>query len=83
MTKDEIRAVIVRRLGDIAPGAELDGLSETADLRDALDLDSMDQLSLLGGIEKELHVTVPPADVSRLRSLRDCVTYVAGRLGVG
>ena len=45
-------------------------------LRDQVDLDSMDWLNFLLGIDKRLHVEIPEADYASLRTLADVVDYV-------
>ena len=45
MTRDDIRATVLRVLGDIAPEADLAALRPDRELRDELDLDSMDILN--------------------------------------
>ena len=42
MTKDQIRQAVIDCLGDIAPETDAGGIDPNADLREALDIDSMD-----------------------------------------
>jgi acyl carrier protein len=73
------REIIVELLRDIAPEVDPSSLDPRADLRDELDLDSMDMLNLVTGIERELHVTVPESDYPQLRTVDDAVAYVQAR----
>lgn len=75
----DLRAVVLRTLGRIAPDADLATLAGTVDLRDALDLDSMDFLRFVVALHDELHVDVPEQDYARLRTLDACVAYLAAR----
>jgi acyl carrier protein len=75
----DIREVILEILRDIAPEFDPSSLDPGADLRDELDLDSMDTLNLVTGIERELHVTVPESDYPQLRSVDEVVAYVEAR----
>lgn len=47
MTKDEIRASVLRVLGEIAPEADLTRLKPDVSFRDQLDIDSMDFLNFV------------------------------------
>lgn len=76
MNPTDIRETITRLLRDIAPEVDPSDLDPSADLRDELDLDSMDLLTLIAGIERELAVTVPERDYPQVRTLDDAVAYV-------
>lgn len=81
MTQDEIRGVVVRVLGQIAPEAELSKLKLNVRIRDQLDLDSMDVLNFMVGLHKELGVDIPEADYPKLVTLDSCVAYLGASLG--
>ena len=81
MTRDEIHAVVLRTLGTIAPEANLDSVDPRADLRDQLDLDSMDILNFAVAIHTALGVDIPEADYPKLATLESCVTYLGAQLG--
>lgn len=81
MTHDEIRDTILRVVGEIAPEADLAGLDPRADLRTALDLDSVDFLNVVLGLHAALGIDVPEADYPKLATLAGAVAYLAGRLG--
>jgi acyl carrier protein len=76
MTEPEIRATILRLLGEIAPEAEAEDLRPDVPLRDQLDLDSMDFLNLIIALNKELKVEVPESDYPKLATLDGCVSYL-------
>lgn len=77
MTRDEIRATVLRTLGEIAPEAELSALKADVSFRDQLDVDSMDLLNLVIALHTALHVDIPEADYPRLATLDGCVDYLA------
>jgi acyl carrier protein len=79
MSDAELRDLVVEILGDIAPEADTDGLDPTADLVDELDLDSMDLLNLVSGLEERLGVTVPERDYPEVRTLDGAVAYLRRR----
>lgn len=80
MKDDEIKALVLRVLGDIAPEAELDHIDPAVDLREQLDLDSMDILNLMVGIHEATGVDIPEADYPQMVSLDGCVTYLRSRI---
>jgi acyl carrier protein len=85
MTKEELDRTIGAELGRIAPDADaaaLASLDRSADLRDALDLDSMDFLNLMIALHDRLSVDIPEADYPQVRSWATLAEYLARRLGV-
>ncbi len=80
MTDDDIRDTVLRILGEIAPEADLSAIKPGVSLRDQLDVDSMDFLNFLIGVDAELHVDIPEADYPKLVTLDGCVRYIAERL---
>lgn len=81
MTKDQIREVVLRSLSAIAPEADLGTLDPKRDLRDQLDVDSVDFMNFVVALHHELGVDVPEADYSKLSSLDGCVAYLAVKTG--
>jgi acyl carrier protein len=77
MTRDEIRATVLRTLGEIAPEADLSTLKADEPFRDQLDVDSMDLLNFVIALHAALHVEIPEADYPRLATLDGCVDYLA------
>jgi acyl carrier protein len=76
---DELRAVVLRVLGDIAPEADLASLRPDIAFREQLDLDSMDLLNFVVGLHGALGVEIPEADYPKLATLDACVEYLASR----
>ncbi len=76
---DELRAVVLRVLGDIAPEADLASLRPDVAFREQLDLDSMDILNFVVGLHGALGVEIPEADYPKLATLDACVEYLASR----
>ena len=83
MTSDEIRQTVLRIMGEIAPEADLDRIRPDVDLRDQLDIDSMDFLNFVIGVHEQLQVDIPESDYEQLVTLDDIVNYVAERLPAG
>lgn len=76
---DDLRATVLRVLGDIAPEADLASLKPDLAFREQLDLDSMDMLNFVVGLHAALGVDIPEADYPRLAALDACVEYLAAR----
>jgi acyl carrier protein len=77
MTKDELRATILRALGEIAPEADLGRITPAVSFRDQLDLDSMDFLNFVIGLHQALGVDIPESDYPKLATLDGCVEHLA------
>lgn len=73
MTKEEIRATVLRILGEIAPEADLHKLKPDVSFRDQLDIDSMDFLNFVIALDEELHVSIPESEYAKLSSLDSSV----------
>ena len=76
MTDDEIRKPVFDTLGGIAPEADFDLLDEDEELREALDIDSMDFLNFITGLHQATGVDIPENDYARLSTLTDIVAYL-------
>ncbi|MDP2169282.1 MAG: acyl carrier protein [Rhodocyclaceae bacterium] len=81
MTQADIRAVVLATLQSIAPEVETDALSGDRPLRNQVDLDSMDWLNFLLGLNKQLKVEIPEADYRKLVTLDDVVAYLQAKVG--
>jgi acyl carrier protein len=79
MTPDDIRAAVLRALGGVAPEADLEHLKLDVNLREQLDIDSMDFLNFVIALHKQLHVEIPEKDYPKLATLNGCVEYLASR----
>ncbi len=62
MTEAELRQTVLNTLGDIAPEADLAALPPDKDLREELDIDSMDFLNFVIALHEKLGVDIPEAD---------------------
>lgn len=77
----ELRQRILACIASVAPEAPLDQLDGGVDLRDELDLDSMDFLNVLIAVKQETGVEVPERDVPLVRTLDGLVGYVREHAG--
>jgi len=79
VTDDEIKALYLRELHKIAPEVELGEIDPAIDLREQIDLDSMDILNLAIAIHETTGVDIPEADYPQMTSLNRCVAYLHSR----
>ncbi|HSG54846.1 MAG TPA: acyl carrier protein [Paracoccaceae bacterium] len=70
MTKDGLRAVILEEIAAIAPESAGMPIGDDDDLREVLDLDSMDIFNLVVALSTRLGVEISEADVGKLTTLR-------------
>lgn len=80
MSTVDIRAVVQEELGNIAPEMDIGAIDASADLREALDIDSMDFLTFITAIHRRLGVNVPEVDYPKLTTLDGAVAYLAAKL---
>ncbi len=76
MNEAEIKAVVLELLGNIAPEADFSHLAGDADLREELDLDSMDFLNFIIALHERMGIDIPEADYPRLFTLNGAVSYL-------
>ena len=80
MTRDDITAVLIDELGRIAPEIDASQLDPNADLREELDIDSMDFLNLVTALGERLRIDIPEIDYPNLATFAHAVDYLAQRL---
>jgi acyl carrier protein len=81
MTSDEIRAALLEAIDTVAPGSVPADIDDDADIRDEMDLDSMDLLNVVAALHDRLGVNVPEADVESLKTVNTAVAYLQRALG--
>ena len=77
MNEQSIRSLMAEVLARIAPEADLSTIGDDTDLREALDLDSMDFLNFVIGLNQRSGVAIPEADYPKLYTIRGIVSYLA------
>ena len=80
MTDGQIKALVLAELDKIAPEVEVDEIDPAVDLREQVDLDSMDLLNLAIAIHQATGVDIPEADYPQMASLNGCVAYLRSRI---
>jgi len=76
MDEPTLRATVLRVLGEVAPEVDLATVEPGEDLREQLDLDSMDILNLAIGLFKATGVEVPERDYPRIVTVDGAVDYL-------
>lgn len=77
----DIGAAVREELANIAPEIDMNLVDPSADLRDALDIDSMDFLNFVSAIHKRLGISIPEIDYPKLNTLAGTVNYLTAKLG--
>ena len=80
LNETEIREVVARVLNGIAPEIDLDCIDPSRNLRDQMDIDSIDFMNFVIGLHKELGVEIPDVDLTKLATLDSCVGYLASKV---
>lgn len=74
-----IRQAVLQAIASIAPEADWQRIRADQPLRRQVDLDSMDWLNVIAGIEQRLSVAIADADAGRLATLDAIVEYLQHR----
>jgi acyl carrier protein len=72
--------VVEEELGNIAPEIDFAAVDPAADLREAIDIDSMDFLNFITAIHHRLGVDIPEVDYPKLVTLDGAVAYIKSKL---
>ena len=76
----ELREKFLGVLAELAPEVDVHALRPDVRLRDQLDLDSVDFLNFLIGIDEQLGVDIPEADYPQLATLDSIYAYLRKKL---
>ena len=76
MKTAEIEVVLKEALRQIAPDMDIMTIDLDADLREELDIDSMDFLNLVTALSEQLQVTMPEIDYPYIMTYNAMVTYL-------
>jgi acyl carrier protein len=76
MTEDQVKQIVIDIIDEIAPDEDTSNIKSEINLRDQLDLDSMDFLDIVMELRKQHNIEVPEADYPQLASLDSCAAYL-------
>lgn len=82
MSEIDVRKVVQEELNNIAPEVDMASVDPAADLREALDIDSMDFLNFVTAIHHRLNIDIPEIDYPKLITLDGAVAYIKVKLGL-
>jgi acyl carrier protein len=82
MNESELREKVLAVLAELAPEIDVHTLKPGVRLRDQVDLDSMDFLNFLIGIDEQTGVDIPESDYAHLATLDDIDSYLRRKLAV-
>ena len=80
MSYIDIRKVLQEELNNIAPEVDIAGIDPAANLREVLDIDSMDFLNFITAIHHRLGIDIPEIDYPKLVTLDGAVAYLETKL---
>ena len=76
MTEDQVKQIVIDIIKEIAPDEDTSDLKGAINLREQMDLDSMDFLDIVMELRKQHGIEVPEADYPELASLDSCANYI-------
>jgi len=79
VTPDQVEAAIKEALGQVTPGADTTTIDADADLRDTLELDSLDFLRFIEILSERTSNRIDEDDYPQLATLGSAVKFLAGR----
>ncbi len=80
MSDIDLRQAVLEELGSIAPEVDMASIKPSVDLREALDIDSMDFLNFITAIHHRLGVDIPELDYPKLMTIDGAVQYLQQKL---
>jgi acyl carrier protein len=80
MSNLDIRHVVEQELANIAPEIDVTKVAGSVDLREALDIDSMDFLTFVTAIHRRLEVDIPEIDYPKFVTIDGAVAYLIAHL---
>jgi len=81
MNDIDISKVLQEELNNIAPEIDMSGIDPAADLREAMEIDSMDFLNFITALHRRLGINIPEIDYPKLVTLDGAITYLKAKLG--
>ena len=79
MTPDQAEAAISEALGQVTPGIDIGSLPADADLRDALELDSLDFLRFVEILSERTGERIDEDDYPQLATMASAIKFLTGR----
>jgi len=80
-TSAELDSLVRAILRDIAPEMDIDALPAGDDMRDALDIDSVDFLNFVAALHEQTGIEIPERDYPMVSTVAGCVDYLSKTSG--
>lgn len=80
MNDEQLKAIILSKLTEVAPDVDPEALDPQAEFRDQFDFDSMDCLNFAIALHEALGIDIPERDYPKITSLEGCMDYLKARL---
>jgi acyl carrier protein len=80
MSAIDIRKVVQEEINNIAPEIDPATVDPAADLREAIDIDSMDFLNLVTALHHRTGIEIPEIDYPNLATMSGMIAYLQGKL---
>lgn len=79
MNEEQLREVVLSSLSAIAPEVDVSEIELGEDLREQIDIDSMDFLNFIVAVHEKTGVDIPEADYPKLATVAALVEYLGVR----
>jgi acyl carrier protein len=80
MSGIDIHKIVREELNNIAPEVDVAGIEPTSDLREAMDIDSMDFLNFITALHHRTGIDIPEIDYPKLATLAGMFDYLEVKL---
>jgi acyl carrier protein len=80
MSAIEIRKIVHEEINNIAPEVDPSTVDPAADLREAIDIDSIDFLNLVTALHHRTGIEIPEADNPKLVTMSGMIAYLEAKL---
>jgi acyl carrier protein len=80
MSGTDLQKLVQEELNNIAPEVDIGTVDPAADLREAIDIDSIDFLNLMTALHHRTGIEIPEVDYPKLVTFTGMVAYLEARL---
>lgn len=77
--KHRLKTLISRIVLDIAPEADIESLDPNEDIKEELDLDSIDFMRLLESLTLETGIVISESDYEKVNTLQSMIEYIESK----
>lgn len=81
MNHEQARAIIIEEIEAIAPDVAPVSIGDEEDVREALDLDSMDIFNLIAALHQRLEIDIPDAEAAQFVTIGSAAQWLAANPG--